>query len=359
MIKGMYIMKKIKLTALICVISIIFGGLGVFAEEKCGENINWSYKNGVLSLTGTGRMEDYTKSSPAPWGKHADEIVEVNISNGIKNIGSWSFAKCEKLKKLSIPKSVTDIGQRAFYACSALERIALPEGVVNLGSGAFNSCTGVKAVILPDSLVTIGESAFMNLPLIETITIPKNVMSIGRWALYGNTKLKGMFFEGMPPQLVGEQMLYSIDAGFKIFCPFDYKNEWQDNEFISTQNMYLYAEDRKIPVYVNGKELFFDQQPAILKSKTMVPIRAILTELGAKIEWHDETDTVIAKKGDKTLMITIGSDIMYVNNVPKSIDTPAQILSGVTLVPLRVISESFGAKVQWDDKTKSVEIFTK
>ncbi|MBE7046092.1 MAG: copper amine oxidase N-terminal domain-containing protein [Ruminococcaceae bacterium] len=39
-----------------------------------------------------------------------------------------------------------------------------------------------------------------------------------------------------------------------------------------------------------------------------------------------------------------------------NLDVPAQIIDGRTLVPVRAISEAFGADVKWEEETKTVYI---
>ena len=85
-------------------------------------------------------------------------------------------------------------------------------------------------------------------------------------------------------------------------------------------------------------------------------MRAIFEALGAKVEWDGETETVTAVRGTDTLRITIGSNILYKNDTAVELDVPAKITDGRTLVPVRAISESFDAEVEWDGEARSVKI---
>lgn len=112
-----------------------------------------------------------------------------------------------------------------------------------------------------------------------------------------------------------------------------------------------------ILVTVNGKFLVFvDQKPVIVGDRTLVPLRAIFETLGADVGWDDLTKTVTANRDDLTVSLAIGSDKLYVNGAEKIIDVPAQIINSRTMVPIRAIAESFGCKVDWNDKNKSVII---
>lgn len=116
----------------------------------------------------------------------------------------------------------------------------------------------------------------------------------------------------------------------------------------------LAADD--ISVYVDGELLSFDVPPVIENDRTLVPMRAIFEALGANVEWDGETETVTAVRGADTLKITIGSNNLYKNDTVVELDVPAKITDGRTLVPVRAISESFSANVEWDSETRSVKI---
>ena len=111
-----------------------------------------------------------------------------------------------------------------------------------------------------------------------------------------------------------------------------------------------------ISVTFNKKPIEFEVAPQIIDERTMVPLRAIFETLGAKVDWNDQTKTVTSTKNNTTVKITIGSNILNKNGTKIELDVPAQIVDGFTLVPVRAISEAFGCKVDWDDKTKTVII---
>ncbi len=118
------------------------------------------------------------------------------------------------------------------------------------------------------------------------------------------------------------------------------------------------AEEKLVSVEVNGKMLTFDVNPIIVDGRTLVPLRAIFEELGATVDWEDETQTVTSKKGDTTVTLQIGTPSITVNNVAKALDVPGQLVNSRTLVPIRAVSEAFGAKVNWSEEEWKVTIET-
>lgn len=106
--------------------------------------------------------------------------------------------------------------------------------------------------------------------------------------------------------------------------------------------------DDGILVKLNGKYLTFPGQlPIIADDRTLVPLRIIFEALGAKVDWVEETMTVIAVKSDIKIILQIGSSDAMVDDEIKVLDVPAQLINGRTLVPLRFVSEAMGAKVDW------------
>jgi len=111
-------------------------------------------------------------------------------------------------------------------------------------------------------------------------------------------------------------------------------------------------------VRLNGETLNFDTPPIIENGRTLVPLRTIFEALGADVEWEDNTQTVTAVKDETTVSMQIGSNELVKNGESITLDVPAQLVNGRTLVPARVIAESFGAKVEWDEEKQTVIIQT-
>lgn len=97
--------------------------------------------------------------------------------------------------------------------------------------------------------------------------------------------------------------------------------------------------------------------PEITNSRTMVPLRKIFESLDAKVEWDNDTRTVTAQKGARTIKLTIGSEEAYIiengYTTMYTLDSVAYIKDGRTLVPLRFISESLGCLVGWDQNERT------
>ena len=109
--------------------------------------------------------------------------------------------------------------------------------------------------------------------------------------------------------------------------------------------------------YVGENEVKLDSPPIIENSKTLVPLRFILETFGAKLNWDDSLKVITITTDNHTVQLQIGSKVALINgNVIKKLDTPPIIKENRTLVPLRFLAETFGAKVSWDGDTKTITI---
>lgn len=139
--------------------------------------------------------------------------------------------------------------------------------------------------------------------------------------------------------------------------------ETKEGEFIDgtkTGNENISKLPGEITVFVDGRQVNFpDAKPYIKNGRTLVPVRFVSEEMGAKVTWNDRNREVLIEKNGKKILLKIASKNVYVNGVKKVIDVPAELKNGRTMVPLRFINEAFGANVHWVDEEKKVIITTK
>ena len=114
--------------------------------------------------------------------------------------------------------------------------------------------------------------------------------------------------------------------------------------------------DNDIKIVVNNKQVLFDVPPQIQDGRTLVPLRAIFESLGAKVEWDGTTGTITGTKGDTLIILKLNSINATVNGKRVTLDVPAVSINGRTLVPARFVSESMGMHVVWDKINRIVKI---
>lgn len=175
-------MKKRLLSILLVLLTALtLLPLGALADDsnKCGENLTWEFADGILTISGTGDMYDYSSADPAPWSEYNDIIASITISDGVTSIGDNAFHSCCAGSIDLQCTSLISIGKNAFSRCTMLTSIFIPESVQSIGSEAFSLCEGLSMVELPTTLTKIPDGIFTDCTLLDSITIPDTVTEIG------------------------------------------------------------------------------------------------------------------------------------------------------------------------------------
>ena len=98
----------------------------------------------------------------------------------------------------------------------------------------------------------------------------------------------------------------------------------------------------------NGNILGFDVPPIIEDGSTLVPMRFLFEQMGADVEWDCETQTATATHDITVVTFSIDNINAEVNKTSATMDVPARLINGKTMVPLRFLSENMGYDVDWD-----------
>ena len=174
-----------------------------------GDNVTWTLdSDGLLTISGTGKMKDYTFNISSPWEK--TKVNSVVILDGVASIGNYAFFyNCSGLISITIPNSVTSIGEYAFSYCTGLTSITIPDSVTSIGNYAFSWCSSLTSITIPGSVTSIGYGAFYGCSSLTNITIPDSVTSIGRGAFFYCTGLTNMTIPDSVTS-IGEDAFYRV-----------------------------------------------------------------------------------------------------------------------------------------------------
>ncbi|MDR7870134.1 MAG: copper amine oxidase N-terminal domain-containing protein [Tissierellaceae bacterium] len=114
-------------------------------------------------------------------------------------------------------------------------------------------------------------------------------------------------------------------------------------------------------VDINSKPIEFTEDsgaPFIDENgRTLVPLRLTMETYGAEVDWNNDTNTAIVKKGDTKLEIPVGKNYILRNGEQIDMDTESINKDGRVYLPIRFVVEAFGSGVEWDQNTKTVNIF--
>ena len=107
---------------------------------------------------------------------------------------------------------------------------------------------------------------------------------------------------------------------------------------------------------VDKTEKEFDVVPYLKDGRTYVPIRFVTESLGASVEWNDNTKEVTIRSEEAVIVLTIGSRYIVVDGTKYLMDVSPEIVDGRTMLPVRYVAEYLNCEVGWDIATKSVII---
>ena len=114
---------------------------------------------------------------------------------------------------------------------------------------------------------------------------------------------------------------------------------------------------------VNGTDTEIDPgngtTPVIVSGRTLVPIRAIIENMGGTVEWNSEARESVLTYGEDVIRLTIDSQTAYLNDSASTLDTAPTIINGRTMLPIRFIAEGFGFDVDWDQEERTITISEK
>lgn len=316
-------MKKHIFTAFLLTASLLCTGLSLcFADEGEEPTV---YKSDIYTYTVSGdsatitgvddisggvevpdTLDGYTVTALGEGAFSASEnITAVSLPNTIRSIGSMCFAYSTSIKTVHLSNAITAIEEGTFYQCGALIGITAPYGVRGIGEKAFAMCPNLSSVSIASTVDSIAEDAFLDSP------------------------------------------------GVKIYCKLS-----DEPTALSYAQAHDIPYENLITVYVNGIEVDFDQAPITdnRRFRTLVPLRSVLEDMGAKIEWYNDMGYAGINIGDYRLLIKPDSEFMRVNDETVYLSSPAIEYNNRVLLPIRDVVQAVGGKVVWSENSTSVAI---
>ena len=219
------------LLSLLMILSVLgavpFSANAVPASGECGENVTYKYNitDSTLTISGYGPMYNFDEYAPE-YALYRNNIIDVEIEEGVTYIGKSAFKAFPKLYNLHIANSVEEIGEDAFKDCpilmvyfygdaqqwdhlekgisefnnaetffsrgfcgeKAIYNVDIDNATLTIsGSGemysryeyGYNFFGGIEHIVVEDGITEIGESAFANNDFVTDVYIGNTVTSIG------------------------------------------------------------------------------------------------------------------------------------------------------------------------------------
>ena len=119
-----------------------------------GQGLTWSIDNGKLTISGSGKMPTYTSASYTPWYDYRTSVTDIEICEGVTNIGRSAFYNFTALKSVSIASTVQIIESLAFSG-SGITSVVIPASVDTVAAYAFKNCASLSSVVFENPNCTI------------------------------------------------------------------------------------------------------------------------------------------------------------------------------------------------------------
>ena len=164
------------------------------ADGKCG-GLTWLLSDeGVLTVSGKGRMPDYSGSALAPWYDYRNQITALEMEEGVTSIGSYAFFDCTGLTSVSLPESLTKLGRSCFSGCDSLELL----DISGLPKELTQKVTDLSGIAKLSEMVSgrVGSSA------------------VYTWALEDS--------KSAPARLAGSELTVLRSGAFRLVCTEEY-----------------------------------------------------------------------------------------------------------------------------------------
>lgn len=116
--------------------------------NMCGNELEWDFTDGVLTISGTGDMYDYDYEPP--WSQYNDEITKIVVEEGVTGIGRNAFAGTAA-EDVSLPDSLVSVRNDAFTSCSALKKIDIPKNVRSIEGDPFSALSLESISVSPEN----------------------------------------------------------------------------------------------------------------------------------------------------------------------------------------------------------------
>lgn len=302
------IMKKNKfisiLLAVVLVITLVpVSGMVASAETDtgtCGENLIWTFEDGVLTISGTGEMTNFVSGKTAGWveKKYKSKIEKLIINEGVTTIGKNAFAAHSKLASVQLPQSLVLINDYAFQLCWELTEFTIPDGVTNIGNSAFNGCKNLRTIQIGAGLEKYGNQVFDDLNNLSRFVVSSS-----------NNKYSSDTYG----------VLYDKEKTKLLICPAQINVEnYEIPDTVTTINAYAFENCTKLKSIVVGDNVKMISQWAFYGCSNLneitVPVSVTSIGKGVFADCNKLTDVHYAGTEEEWRRISIGENNTQLDN---------------------------------------------
>ncbi len=321
-------------------------------QEKTGDEIIGEAleKNQEIKISLQNRKNNMVEIASESINKLNELKKEITLtSKGLELKFSSNVLNTEQLKEaFSEGKSIVQLGAR--YLTASEKQVILDKAKIGQSSGLFNIGSNIAeltAQIAKESSAGGKETVTIN-SFNEPVQV---ILDLSGASLKDEdiAKLTALRYEkDAAGNIIPVKLGGSYDPAPKTFS--FYTGKFSCYGIVKAADLVTMSMGINMTATtVNGKAGYTDVAPVLLNNRTMVPLRIVAESLGADVQWQKKTRTVEIKLGDKLMSLVA-------DKTAPGMDTPVTIMQGRAMVPISFVSESFGATVTWFPSTQRIDI---
>jgi len=147
-------------------------------------------------------------------------------------------------------------------------------------------------------------------------------------------------------------MSFAVSADYYYDWDWDYDNWYHE----STNRIEITFRVGDSILNINGYPIEVETPFVAGEGVTLVPLRVITEAFGAQVEWLYETQQIILTYLNVEIVLQINNTYVYVNQQRQTLLYQPVLTNNVTMIPLRFITENFGADVMWNYYTQEITV---
>ena len=122
--------------------------------------------------------------------KGCQDVVSVEIPEGIRSIGNETFSDCSSLREVELPDTLQETGWSVFNGCSSLTSVRIPASLARIEDTTFAFCTSLERVVVPEGVTQLGFAAFSHCDSLTSVELPDTLEVMGSYAFNACISLK-------------------------------------------------------------------------------------------------------------------------------------------------------------------------
>ena len=311
--------------------------------------------NGYVNISVTGEADDCYLEASLKSTKVNNLVVELDLSTKDKApSGNMQYKDTSSDRKQGTLFTIDESGALTFKG-ETKTSATLKKGtwaklgfIIDFAKGQYTAYLDGKKVGTYPTAATSNDLAIMRMYVEKKATNVGKSLLMDNFAVYGGTEFRDVSKEYTAPSTTG------TPTGGKVVAKVGTDVAMEHPSIDQLKGGVALMLD--IPTaYANGKATKIDVDndavvPYTLNDRTLVPMRFISESFGAQVEWNEEEMKATSSLNGKTIEFTIGSDQMVVDGTAQTIDTIAEQRNDRTMLPLRALVESLGKNVLWDER---------